>query len=435
MADQTKATTKGQDAGKAQERKKRPEPAPEQTGALAAESISFVGLLGDSAMELPVERHAAVLSDPRLSHSANAAQRAGMVSQIQRTYGNVYVQRLMDLTQPRSNNGASGQKIDKDVEMGTVGEKDSAHRLNSGATSPLALRSPSSPVTETRPGDWIARLVEYNEDVKGGRFTDPEQAKGRLPFTKDGWDGKEIARKLSQLNNATTSDDNVRCVQTSFLVALVQRGPGAVRTMIENYLRRYRVGLRQASTPARIKRWYKRSISNLKPLLAKIDAQTLTYGDLSTILTEMYDVYGSNGTSAAAELSMPKREGYKAVGIYSKNVTRKKAAAEAKKLKKGEFLSCGVHCSKEGYQPAGHAVHIGRHPDGTLYFYDPWPVKGDQMIELSEDLKEIEHYFVNPLQLPGLFGFPPVEIKIPRTFDIDIKFSPPEPKKGGTAAK
>ena len=76
MADQTKATTKGQDAEKAQERKKRPEPAQEHTDALAAESISFAGLLGDSAMELPVERHAALLGDSRLFHSANAVRRA-----------------------------------------------------------------------------------------------------------------------------------------------------------------------------------------------------------------------------------------------------------------------------------------------------------------------------------------------------------------------
>lgn len=42
-----------------------------------------------------VERHAALLTDSRLSHPANAIARAQMVQQLQRDYGNRYVQRLV----------------------------------------------------------------------------------------------------------------------------------------------------------------------------------------------------------------------------------------------------------------------------------------------------------------------------------------------------
>ena len=54
--------------------------------------------IGDSS----VERHAAILGDVRLSHSANAAQRAQIMSEMQRNHGNAYVQRVMDRVQADS---------------------------------------------------------------------------------------------------------------------------------------------------------------------------------------------------------------------------------------------------------------------------------------------------------------------------------------------
>jgi hypothetical protein len=244
----------------------------------------------------------------------------------------------------------------------------------------------------------VMRAVEYNEEVEGGRFTDPELASGTLPFTADGWDGRAIGRSLSQLNPAAPASDAVRCVQTSFLVALAQRGPGAVNEMIANYLRRYRAGLRQASTPARIRRWYQRSIRNLSPIPAKIDGKTATYEDLSTLLREMYDVYGTapGGTGLRAEVSMMRREGYTAQMLNLANVTQAQAAAQAASLQPGEFLSCGVEASRLGTGPVNHAVHIGAYPDnGNLYFYDPWPVTGNQLIDLDANLNAMSHYFLN----------------------------------------
>ncbi len=292
----------------------------------------------------------------------------------------------------------------------------------------LVQNAPRAAPRERRRPSVLSRLVEYNDEVVGGRFVDPEQARGVLPFTEDGWDGREIGQRLSQLDDAVARHDNVRCVQASFLVALVQRGPGALRGMIQNYLNRYRTGIRQATTPPRIKRWYRRSIRNLSPLLGKIDDQTLTYGDLSTVLTEMYEVYGvgGGGTGLRAEMTMVRREGYTAQAMNMSDVTQEEAAAEAQKLTAGEFLSCGVNVSREGTGAVDHAVHIGRYPDSeTLYLYDPWPVQGNQLIDTDENLTEITHYFENPLEAEGEEEEDGIEIAELRSFRIDAKFSPP----------
>jgi hypothetical protein len=89
-------TVKSQDAERAQEKKRQLDPAPLPVKALVDESVPFTGLLGVSAMEPPMESHAALLGDPRFSRSANNAQRARTVTELQATYGNQYVQRLVE---------------------------------------------------------------------------------------------------------------------------------------------------------------------------------------------------------------------------------------------------------------------------------------------------------------------------------------------------
>jgi hypothetical protein len=326
------------------------------------------------------------------------------------------------------------QRAQRQALVSQIGRSQGNRHLQTVMAS-LAETSIGSRVGKVLPGNWIARLVPYNETETDARFTDPELASGVLPFTEDGWDGMQIGRRLTQLNPRAPRSDAERCVETSFLVALIQRGPGALRDMVQNYLRRYRAGLRQASTPERIKGWYRRSLRRMEPLLAKIDDQTLTYDDLSTILTEMYDVYGGGGggTSTVAEISMLRREGYEATELNLGSVSQEQAAAQAQALLPGEYLACGVEVSVRGTGPVGHEVHIGRHPEtGALYFYDPWPVRGDQLIECDEDLTEIEHYFVNPIEAEEEeteeeteeegFEF---EIQEMRTFSVDIKFTPP----------
>lgn len=95
MAGRPGKDSREQDAEKAQEKKTRLEPAPVPMKALGGESISPPGLLGVSATEPEVERHVALVGDPRFSHPANAVQRACIVTGLQHSYGNAYVQRLL----------------------------------------------------------------------------------------------------------------------------------------------------------------------------------------------------------------------------------------------------------------------------------------------------------------------------------------------------
>jgi len=67
----------------------------EHVKAPADESVPFPGLSGVSAMEPPIEGHAAFLGDSRFSHPANNTQKAGLVTELQQAYGNQYVQRLL----------------------------------------------------------------------------------------------------------------------------------------------------------------------------------------------------------------------------------------------------------------------------------------------------------------------------------------------------
>lgn len=112
MADTQRKNSREQDSEKAQEKRKRPEPAPEYVKALADESIPLPRLFNVSAMELPIERHAALLGEPRFSHSANNAQKAGMVTELQGTYGNAYVQNVVGLIQAKQDKSLVGEEGD-----------------------------------------------------------------------------------------------------------------------------------------------------------------------------------------------------------------------------------------------------------------------------------------------------------------------------------
>jgi hypothetical protein len=293
-------------------------------------------------------------------------------------------------------------------------------------------------IEQTASGQELYRLVDY-EEVEGGRWTDPEAARGVLPFTEGGWNGEEIASRLTQLGEARSPFDDVRCVETAFLVTLALRGPGAVRDMISNYLRRYRVGLSQTTTPPRIQQWYRRSIRNLTPLLARIDNQTLTYQDMSTILREMYSVYGESheGTRGRPHINMLRREGYTETLIGLREADQIQTATHASGLQRGEVLWCSVHHSREGTGGADHNIYIGRLPDrDQLYLYDSAPIRGSQMVLCNNDLDEIQHYFSNPVEEEGEAEGeeaegPDFEMFAGRTFNLIARFSPPGESEGG----
>ena len=275
---------------------------------------------------------------------------------------------------------------------------------------------------------YIQREVNYNVQDDNGSHRDPEEMAGVLEFTDDGWDSIAIGQRVSQINSATPHFDESRCVEASFLVGLIQRGPDAVRGMIENYLARYRQGLRRDSTPENIKRWYRHSIRLLSPMLERIDNQTLTYTDVAVIMQEMYDVYGEGdlGTRWSVGNNMAAREGYTVTVVDTDIFIIDDAATMAQALEPGEMLSCRVEADSGGSGDYDHAIHIGRHPEtNQLYLYDPWPVAGDQMIIVSDDLHEVDHYFSNH----GTYTNPdgttePTEEM--RTFNVYARLTPPQ---------
>jgi hypothetical protein len=94
---QTKATAGStHDTAKVEEKRRHPEPAQGGFSVLAADSLLLDTLLGSSAVDPRLNSHAAMLSDPRFSHSANAGLKQQMVSGLQNCYGNACVQRLLD---------------------------------------------------------------------------------------------------------------------------------------------------------------------------------------------------------------------------------------------------------------------------------------------------------------------------------------------------
>ena len=107
MTETLTKSPKGQDAEKAQEKKRRLEPAPLPAKVLADEAMPFTGLVGVSATNPSLESHAAFLGDPRFSHPANHAQKARIVTELQHNYGNRYVQRLAE--------GSKGVTLDEDI--------------------------------------------------------------------------------------------------------------------------------------------------------------------------------------------------------------------------------------------------------------------------------------------------------------------------------
>jgi len=92
---QTKDIAGSHHAGKAQEKSKRPEAALRNLNSLNCEPFPSEYLANDVMTEAPLEKHAALLSDARLSHPANAEMRAHITTGLQQNHGNVYVQRLL----------------------------------------------------------------------------------------------------------------------------------------------------------------------------------------------------------------------------------------------------------------------------------------------------------------------------------------------------
>ncbi|MFO8101360.1 MAG: papain-like cysteine protease family protein [Dehalococcoidia bacterium] len=138
---------------KARERKPviQPETAVEsERDSAAAEPARFDWLLGASSSEPSLEKHAALLGDPLFSQRSNALQRARILQEIQRRYGNAYAQRVI-------NRSASDQNPDNSRKATGAGSR--FERKESETTQ---FSEQSATVMRTPDEQLLSRGVRYN---------------------------------------------------------------------------------------------------------------------------------------------------------------------------------------------------------------------------------------------------------------------------------
>lgn len=81
--------------------------------------------------------YSAMLRDSRLSHPANAGQKADLLSGLQQDYGNAYVQRVVDHAQAGKGDELSAQETPRDIKQSISGERGSGQPLEPGVRSEM----------------------------------------------------------------------------------------------------------------------------------------------------------------------------------------------------------------------------------------------------------------------------------------------------------
>jgi hypothetical protein len=262
----------------------------------------------------------------------------------------------------------------------------------------------------------------WNEIAQGGRSVDAEGLRGPLPFDgQGGWSAETIARSLTQLSLALPSSDAVQCVEVSFVAGLVLRGPAAVRDAMAHYLELYRRILEERGTQPALLRRVRYGAAHLEDALRSLDEQTMTYADLGQLATAMFTIEARfdprRGTNAEEEAQIARREGYRVQEVRRERQSRDQVSALVAALRPGQHLSCRVDIVSEGGSgQSNHAVRLGRNERNEIYFYDPWPRRGDQYLLVDPDLLAIAEYFET------LHGGQAST----RTFDIIDRFTSPD---------
>lgn len=100
----------GTSASKEQLRRSLAQPVQTALQDRASEASFLDALLGTSMLEPPIERHAAIMSDPRFYHPANAPTSSRIVNRLHQTYGNGHVQRVKDYIQAKRTEAGSKSK-------------------------------------------------------------------------------------------------------------------------------------------------------------------------------------------------------------------------------------------------------------------------------------------------------------------------------------
>jgi len=170
---------------------------PAYAAELASEPALFDSLACDAAMELPEERRAAILGDARFSHPANGTRKALSMLQMQRDYGNAYVQRMLR----RSEDGQQASA--------TPGRTDPAMVISRQPTSTSVIsRSPDVAtdeeleelMEEAAPGE-----VNYEEIIEAAGETTPiEEAEFGAGTPSEEWPALTATQRTEIRNLIST---------------------------------------------------------------------------------------------------------------------------------------------------------------------------------------------------------------------------------------
>jgi|GEM_PF-1996427 len=80
--------------------------------------------------------YGAILSDSRLSHPANAAQKTDLLSELQQEYGNSYVERVVHHAQTTGDDESPQQHVPRHIKQSIASERGSGQPLEAAARSP-----------------------------------------------------------------------------------------------------------------------------------------------------------------------------------------------------------------------------------------------------------------------------------------------------------
>jgi len=136
------------------------------------------------------------------------------------------------------------------------------------------LEALTTPGTETESITAVPEAMEKNTVA----------ADTPLPWTKTGWDAKDLLTRLGQYDRlAGTDSDSKRCVQAVALASHIVSGPAAVAAFLGNAVS---AGLKKGPLTQRVDT----AMKVLGEVKALVGAKTATFGDLSWAQEALHDM-------------------------------------------------------------------------------------------------------------------------------------------------
>ena len=132
---------------------------------LATESMPFSGLLGTSATNPQFDKHMSLMSDRCLFYRCNAIQRDNIINQLQRTYGNAYVQRVRDFVRnKKARLGADFGNIriynDSDADKKTQADNSKAFSVGNDKTFKQGAFAPIRSIKRKLMGNALTHVIQ-----------------------------------------------------------------------------------------------------------------------------------------------------------------------------------------------------------------------------------------------------------------------------------